>query len=654
LRWKEVLANDNFLNAHIERQRSETTIQSSSGHDAKPVVDNSIARISLFASGMQRAALALSIVASLSLLGWVMLRCRYGFDFTDEGFYLNWISNPWSYRTSVSQFGFVYHPLYKLVGGDVVLLRQANVLIVFALAWAVGIALLRSVFIQWGSIGYSQRAAAVGVALVAGAGSLSFLDLWLPTPSYNSLTFQSLMLAAVGAMFARHELSKSSLTGWTLVGIGGGFALLAKPTSAAMLGCLVAIYLAAAGKFRLRGLSISTAVAVLFLVGAALVIDGSLVGFVRRNVDGMAQASRLAAGNSLMGIFRWDGITISGGQQFNFALLLIITFTTAVLGFLTNGLARFAAASIAAVISALVIATITGLLSPQISRAPFLPVQFAAVALGMAAAGLIFLFRTHLRLSRNSFALITLFLALPYAYAFGSGNNYGTTAARAALFWFMAAFVVCAEVAAANAAWRQLLPEAAMALVVTTGVLYYAMENPYRQTQPLRLQMDAVDIIPGQSRLSLPEDTAAYIRKLLQFSAANGFRAGDPVLDLTGSSPGSLYVMGARPLGVAWTLSGYPGSTDFLAAVLDGESCEAIVASWILVEPNTPERFSVEMLRQFGIDIAADYVNVGSISSTRSFSPQMFEHRLLKPARSAEVARLACENARRTRTNPPR
>jgi len=59
-----------------------------------------------------------------------------------------------------------------------------------------------------------------------------------------------------------------------LVGIGGGFALLAKPDDAAMLGCMVAFYLAAAGKFRLRGLSISAAVAVLFLVGAALAIDG--------------------------------------------------------------------------------------------------------------------------------------------------------------------------------------------------------------------------------------------------------------------------------------------------------------------------------------------------------------------------------------------
>ena len=117
--------------------------------------------------------------------------------------------------------------------------------------------------------------------------------------------------------------------------------------------------------------------------------------------------------------------------------------------------------------------------------------------------------------------------------------------------------------AAANAAWHKLLPAAALVLVVSTGVLYASMENPYRQTQPLRLQMTAVDITPGKSRLFLPEETAAYIRELHRLSAANGFKAGDPALDLTGVSPGSLYAMGARPLGVASTFAGYPGSRDY-------------------------------------------------------------------------------------------
>ena len=624
------------------------------GYDATRIVDNTSARNSFFASGMQWAALTTSMVASLSLLGWVMLRCRSGLDFTDEGFYLNWISNPWSYHSSVTQFGFVYHPLYKLVGGDIVLLRQANVLILFALGWALCVALLRSIFIQWDSIDASLRAGAVGAALVAAAGSLSFFDLWLPTPGYNSLTLQSLMLAATGALLAGRELSKSSFAGWILVGIGGGFAFLAKPTSAVMLGCIVAVYLAAAGKFRLRGLSISIAVAILFLVFSALAIDGSLFGFVRRIVDGMDIGNRLLAGHKLIDIFHLDEINLSDEQKSNFIHLLIVAFVATFLGFLANGLTRFGVALITIVISVLTIATIAGVLSPKISYEPFQPVQFSAVSFGIALAAMMFPARVYRRLSRNSLTLIVFFAVLPYAYAFGTGNNYWAAGARAGLFWFLAGFVICAGFAAANAAWHKLLPAAAVALVVSTGVLHSAMENPYRQTLPLRLQMSAVDIIPGKSRVFLPEQTAAYIRKLHQLVAANGFRAGDPALDLTGVSPGSLYAMGARPLGVAWTAGGYPGSRDFLTAALDGETCEAIAASWILTEPGAADSFSPEILRPFGIDISTDYLDVGSISSTRSFAPKHFEQRLLKPARSPEVARLACENARRMRTNLPK
>jgi hypothetical protein len=600
---------------------------------------------------MEWITLVISAVASVLLLGWVMLRCRSGFDFTDEGFYLNWISNPWNYHFSASQFGFVYHPLYRLVGGDIVLLRQANVLIIFALGWALCFALLRSVFVQCGSVSTSARAGMIGAALVAGAGSLSFFDLWLPTPGYNSLAFQSLMLAATGVLLAGRELSKLSFAGWTLVGIGGGFSFLAKPTSAAMLGCVVAFYLAAAGKIRLRGLSISIAVAILFLVVSALAIDGSLLGFVRRIVDGVDMGNRLLPRHSLIDMLRWDEITLSKEQKSNFINLLFVAFTTVGLGFLANGLARFAGALIIFAISTACIATFAGFLSPEISYEPFQPVQFFAVSFGTALAAMMFRVRTYQRLSRNSLALIVFFAVLPYAFAFGTGQNYWAAAARAGFFWFLAGFVICVGFAAANAAWHKLLPAASLALVVSTGVLYSAMENPYRQTQPLRLQLSAVDITPGKSRLFLPEETAAYIRELHQLSAANGFRVGDPALDLTGVSPGSLYAMGARPVGAAWTLGGYPGSSDFLTAALGGETCEAIAASWILTEPGAADSFSPEILRPFGIDISTDYLDVGSISSTRSFAPKHFEHRLLKPVRSPEVARLACENARRMRAN---
>jgi hypothetical protein len=255
------------------------------------------------------------------------------------------------------------------------------------------------------------------------------------------------------------------------------------------------------------------------------------------------------------------------------------------------------------------------------------------------------------KLSRGSLALILLLIALPYAYAFGTNNNLWSAASHAAPFWVLAGFVVCVEIAAADGAWRKLLPTAAITLLMTSMIVAAAMEGPYRQTRPLRLQTDAIEINHEGSRLFLTEEAASYLRGLGKLAKENGLRPGDPVLDLTGASPGSLYALGARPLGAGWILGGYAGSDAFLTATLHQETCGSIGASWILTEPASRDALHPRSLELFGIELSRDYLEVGSIKSVRSFAPKNFEHHLLKPMRNPEVAQQACEQAKRADTS---
>lgn len=77
----------------------------------------------------------LCLLSTFLILYWVLKFSAYGIDFTDEGYYLNWISNPSLYKISVSQFGFIYHPLYNLVDGNIVWLRRLNAIIIFTLSF---------------------------------------------------------------------------------------------------------------------------------------------------------------------------------------------------------------------------------------------------------------------------------------------------------------------------------------------------------------------------------------------------------------------------------------------------------------------------------------------------------------------------------------
>jgi hypothetical protein len=614
--------------------------------DTTPTVGNCAARNKLSVSAMQWAALTISVVASLSLLDWVLLRCRFGFDFTDEGFYLNWISNPRDFHGAVSQFGFVYHPLYRLVGGDVALLRQCNVLIIFGLSCALCVVLLRSICGDWAAFSRPKRVGFLGVAVALASSALVFFAAWIPTPSYNSLALQSLMLATIGLLAAKRELSKTSIAGWILIGVGGGVAFLAKPTTAAELGFLIFVYVIAASKFTLRGLLIALAGAILIMIISAFVIDGSLVGFLQRYVDGLDASNRLTPSHSLGAIFRWNRFSLGKDQKFVFVALFVLTFSASSFAILKSGLARVGIL-IAISASILGLAATLGVLFTSATYMPFQPQQFLAISLGVALAAMIFPTRTHRLLPRHSLALVAFFALLPHAYALGTEADLWESAAHAGVFWLLIGVVVSAERAAGNATWHQILPVVAVSLLVCAGTLYSAMGHPYRQLESLRRQTDLVQINGGKSSLLLADETASYVRALDRLARGNGFETGNTMLDLTGISPGSLYVIGARPLGQAWTLGGYAGSSDFVRAGIDRESCEAIGASWILMEPNSPQYFVPNLLQPYGINISNDYLVVGSISSSRFVPPQKFEQQLLKPARSLEIARQACEEARR-------
>jgi len=59
----------------------------------------------------------LSACATLLVLAWILKFCAYGFDFSNEGFYLVWLSDPFAYdyAYSITHFGFVYHPIFLLI-----------------------------------------------------------------------------------------------------------------------------------------------------------------------------------------------------------------------------------------------------------------------------------------------------------------------------------------------------------------------------------------------------------------------------------------------------------------------------------------------------------------------------------------------------------
>ena len=580
----------------------------------------------------ERLTFAVTILTGVVLVCWVLWRCRAGFDFTDEGFYLVSVSRPWDFKSSFTLFGFVYHLLYLLVGGDIALLRQANVLVTLGLAWSLCVIVLQTQLPELGPAGRRPSLIAIGLAFVLSTSVLSHFDPWLPTPSYNSLALQALLLAGSGLLLAKGKGTRGSLAGWGLIGFSGWLAFMAKPTTALALAIVSGIYLLLAGKLRMKLLVVSLVTTLVFALISAWAIDGTVGGFVARLKLGVQDTSMLQSGHSMGEIWRLDNFSLGHGENTALVVMAFLVFLASLLRSSIRWVAQVGGAALVCVFSGTCIWIVTGHIFLQWASTPFRGMEFWAVPFGAWSVAPVLGHRDLARfISPGRLALVLCLVALPHVCTFGSNGNYWSWASRSAIFWVLAGIPLLGSDVGSKSSLCALLPMAAGAQAIAASLLFLSMEAPYRQPQPLRLDENTTCIGVPISRIRVSREVADYIHDLSRMARQGGFRVGDPMLDLTGHYPGALFALGAKPIGKPWMIGGYPGSNELAAASLDRVPREELCHAWVLIAPTDPRRLSLDILRRYGLDLARNYREVGIISSPQGEYPYEVEQRLFKP-----------------------
>jgi hypothetical protein len=598
---------------------------------------------------LERSSLALSAVVTLATLGWLLWRSHYGLDFTDESSHLIWIVNPWIYKVSPYLYGYIYHPLYLLVAGDIAQLRQGNMLITFGLAWLLCFTLFRVAFKTTASSETIPRSVTSVLSAALAISAFLLFNLWLTTPSYNSLAFQSLLIAGIGLLLAEKNYSGISLAGWGLIGFSGWLAFMAKPTTAAGLGFIAVLYLVAAAKLNFRLLVLSSATAAGLMLCSALAIDGSILGFAERLKNGAESYAKLSESYAASGILRWDWDrqAFDREEKLVLACSTLLVFVTVYLSFSSRATSR-SLSIIISTLAALVGLVLTfGLLTPSLKNYPFKGLLIWAVPLGTLLAALV-KYRENVPslLTRDGIVIALCFASFPHVYAFGTDNNYWWAASSAGIFWGLAGAAILAYANVKPISWRMFLPIAAAAQLTTIVILYISMEYPYRQTQPLRQNDQVIAFGADQVKIILARDYADYVLLLRRAANGAGFERGTPMIDMTGHYPGALYSLGARSIGRSWINGGYKGSEAFAISMLDLVPCSEIAQAWILAEDDGPKQLPMEMLKRYGIDVQHDYAEVGTLMSPKGRYRESYKQRLLKPKRSSEFAVGACKRDR--------
>lgn len=598
--------------------------------------------------------LVLLVAVTLAILAWLLHRCRYGFDLTDESFYLIWMADPGRYGMSTTQFGFVYNPLYRILGGDIASLRQANIALTFCCGWLLCIVLLRRISPGHRPVDFRTATETFLVAASLATCALVVYAMWIPTPSYNSLALQAILLAASGLVLLDRDPTRASICGWLLLSLGLVVTFLAKPPSAMALALVAVGYVAFGRKVnpRLIGLAVAAAAALLLVVATAM--DGSALAFGTRLARGVEIARALEAGHRLDRLLRLDTPRLSVSESM---VLPAVAFLVLVLTWLSFGSRRqrvFSVVGCGALLAASM-AIISGSAASPLDRTLYMGLLIGGVALGTLSVAVVLARRSSRPWILGADRALAVALALlPYAYAVGTGNNYWRQGAGASIFWVLACAILLARTVDRSTMWQSILPTLAAAQLVTVAVLSAAMEQPYRQAESLRLQGEPIELGPTRSSLWLSRETAEYLRRVVALAHDAGFKPGTPMIDLTGHSPGTVFALAANAVGQPWIIGGYKGSEQFAAKVLDSVPCEELAAAWVLAEPAGPRKLDPALLRRYGIDLGRDYLEVGVLSTplgVRDY-PGIYEQRILKPARPAEVAVDACRGERKLRLTP--
>lgn len=596
---------------------------------------------------VERIVLSLSAIGTLFVLAWVLWFSNFGLDFTDESFYLVWISNPFNYSVSATQFGFIYYPLYKLLGGNIAELRQANILITFGLAWVLCNLFLKTVF-ETQTLETTRR---LVISAALATSSLVFLATWLPTPNYNSLTLQALLIVASGLLLAEKKTSRTSIAGWLLIGVGGWLTFMAKPSTAAALGLCAGVYLLLAGKLSVRLLAISLASALGLLVLSALAIDGSIPGFIDRLKDGVEAARTLGAGQTLAQLLRVDDFQLGEKGR---ALLIVGTVVFASAAYFSQWQTRplvFGAALLSISFVLLELAIVGGFIQKPLNTGPFQGLLIVAIPFAGILVGLLFSrLQLLINLTRAQWSLALIFLIFPHIYAFGSGNNYWNAGAHAGIFWVLAGLALMGPVASITSLSVLLLPLGLAAQMVTVALIHTGIESPYRQPGPLRENDYKLEIGKPGSTLALSKGFGHYFAEAINVANQAGFKKGMPMIDLTGQSPGILYAIGASNIGQAWTIGGYPGSNALATVMLKKVSCEELATAWLLVEPEGPRKIDTDILMSYGASMATDFEVVGTFKTAEGAGgyEEVRLQKLFRPVRSSSTAFSSCAATRAT------
>ncbi|CAM4050639.1 hypothetical protein [Roseateles saccharophilus] len=512
----------------------------------------------------------------------VVLTAGRGIELTDEAFYWLQLRYWQQFDFQFSFFAAYLDGLFWLLRERIDLMRIAGAALIAASSATMFVQLAAYVRWQCPGIEIPERRFAWLAALL---GLTHYAYMWtLRGPSYNTMAFFGCALASALLLAWLRRAGRRALLG-LLYGLVLGMTVFCKITTAVLLLALhCAMLLLHHRDWSWR--SFWT------LAGTAALGVGLNLGYVtwrdpawwQTVMDGLAFQRAMEARDPLLSL---RAVLWSWQREAPLPLLAAMAVAIGAQVMLLRRAAVHAAAGL--MLFTMAALGVWMLVTTEVRGGWLLVVAFASCSLVLQLAH----GRVRPRLLPCA-VVCGLVFGLPLAYSFGTNMPLADHSLMAAAFplcgllcglWVLRGWGHIGEGALALGALLLSLP----VLAPMTWPWLYAQQTYRLHGSLLEARVPLSDNARYRALLT-DTRTAGALNQLADTLKLAGFKPGQPMIEFTGGLPGIVDVLAGQPVGVAWLLGNYPGSSAAAGIVLSRVSIEQWRQTWLITSVDASRR----------------------------------------------------------------
>ncbi|MCF6275207.1 MAG: hypothetical protein L3J05_05530 [Robiginitomaculum sp.] len=544
----------------------------------------------------------------------VFLNLGHGLDIADTGHYYNTLSQFSEIRSMSSQYFLLWD---MLPVGEGIL---ENRLWVFGLFWLAG-GLFSFGLIRFFGLDYRKSPVNLAGFLAIWASVYAYYFWWVPDPSYNAMAV-ILLYALTGLVLWLSAIARTGTASKFFYGLAvlSGFLLagfvMTRATSALLFfGLAIGFYLMQAktawSDITLKLAGFGLCGGILFLMFAHYSVEPLSVTWDRqisglemrqirgRHIDVFGSISRFLGDivSNIRTYLPWIFASLAGAvfadlRYIKSKAIRQILYAMSAFGFI--GMAVKLGTHFSG-----------GKLPRNVEVSSYLLLLTLAL---LAILLLRRLFSAHQTERKNWVVALLVLLAMPYIYAFGTGNLWMKQSLFAGGFLMTVCVLTLVFMRKSLPAYWHISVLAAL-LLVPYGVYQLAQNKPYRLPAPLSAQTTEISIRGGKGgTLKVDAATAKYLNQMGQFY--DQFGSVDDrayLIDLSGMSPFLSYHLDAKLMSVPWLIATEKNSQATFEFILARMDAEALKSAWIIDAPENKRHLDGSALRAFGINFPDDY-----------------------------------------------